>query len=95
MHRPYLRKETVDAIKSKMRIDANGRKYDEIGRKWLEPDAPMDIGHMPEYEFWYMRDIAEQQGMTQAEFNNHMNQPKFYAMQDMHENRSRVHEAIH
>ena len=95
LHRPYLRKKTRDEIKAKLKTDSKGRKYDVIGRKWLEPDAPMDIGHVNGHEFWYERMIAEQKGLTQAEFNDHMNNSEFYAYQDMHENRAHIHEATH
>ncbi len=33
--------------------------------------------------------------MTQSEFNDYMNNPEFYAWQDMHENRSHEHESKH
>lgn len=34
-------------------------------------------------------------GMTQAEFNNHMNNPDLYAWQNIHDNRSHAFEVKH
>ena len=52
----------------------------------------VELGHRPEKEFWKMRNLAESQNMTQAEFNDYMNNPDFYAWQDIHSNRSHIHE---
>jgi len=50
------------------------------------------LGHKQGYEFWRMRDWAESQGMTQAEFNDFMNNPDFYGWQDISSNRSHAYE---
>lgn len=52
----------------------------------------VELGHKPDYEFWRMRDMAESQNWTQSEFNDYMNNPDFYAWQDIHSNRSHAHE---
>lgn len=94
LHRPYIRQSTIDGVDSKTRTNAKGQIYDQIGGKWIDP-ASIDLGHVPPHEFWYEREKAEAQGMTQAEFNDYMNNPTFYAWQDMHENRARIHEDKH
>ncbi|WP_034226015.1 GH-E family nuclease, partial [Lachnobacterium bovis] len=50
------------------------------------------MGHRQGYEFWRMRDRAEAQGMTQAEFSDFMNNSDFYAWQDITSNRSHAFE---
>ena len=95
LHRPYLTKETMDAINAKKKINSKGQILDSIGKKWLDPGTQLDLGHVPEHEFWYERNMAEKAGMTQAEFNKYMNNPDFYAWQDMHDNRSHQFESKH
>ena len=52
----------------------------------------IELGHRPSIEFGKMRNSAESQNMTQAEFNDYMNNPDFYAWQEIHSNRSHVFE---
>ena len=42
-----------------------------------------------------MRNKAEAKGMTQAQFNDYMNNSKYYAWQEAHSNRSRLLENKH
>lgn len=94
LHRPYVRQSTMDTINSNTLTNAKGEIYDSIGNKWIDSNNA-ELGHVPEHEFWFERDMAESKGMTQAEFNNHMNNPDFYAWQDIHDNRSHVYESKH
>ena len=68
--------------------------FDKIGNKWVLIDET-ELGHMPGYEFYYMRNHAESIGMTQTEFNDFMNNPNYYAWQYISDNRSRIYETSH
>lgn len=69
-----------------------GQIYDSISRKWVDP-SNVEFGHKTGREFAFYRDMAESQGWTQAQFNDFMNNPDFYAWQDIHCNRSHAFEA--
>ena len=94
LHRPYIRKEIIDEVNANTRINSKGQIWDEIGEKWVSKDN-VELCHRPDFEYWYLRNWAESQGMTQAQFNDYMNNAKFYAWQDIHENRSHVKESKH
>lgn len=76
------------------RTNSKGQIWDDIGEKWVSPDN-VELGHRTDYEYWYMRNLAESQGMTQNQFNDFMNNWELYAWQDMHENRSHKKENKH
>ena len=92
--RPYIRQSTIDKINKKTKVNSQGQIYDPIGNKWISP-ADADLGHVPSHEFWYERDLAEAQKMTQAQFNDYMNNPDFYVWQNRHDNLSHVFEDRH
>ena len=75
-------------------IFATGEIYDEISKKWVAP-ANVELGHRKDDEFWYLRNVAEAKGLTQAEFNDYMNNPDFYAWQDVITNRNHSIESKH
>jgi hypothetical protein len=52
----------------------------------------VELGYVSGKEFWKTRNWAESQNMTQAEFNDYMNNSDYYAWQDIHSNRSHVFE---
>ena len=92
LHRPYIRKSTIDGVNAETIVDYNtGEIWDDISGKWVDP-ANVELGHRQGFEFWRMRDWAEAQGMTQAEFNEFMNNSDFYAWQDIICNRSHAYE---
>ena len=94
LNRPYIRQSTIDSVNSNTLTNSAGEIYDSIGGKWIDP-ANAELGHVPGSEFSYARNEAERLGMTQAEFNDYMNNPDFYAWQDIHDNRSHAYEAKH
>jgi hypothetical protein len=51
-----------------------------------------DLGHKPGHEFWREKQDAEAAGMTQKEFNDHMNNPSYYQWEDPSSNRSHKNE---
>ena len=52
----------------------------------------MNLGHKQGHEYWHEAQEAEQERITQQEFNNRMNNPDYYQIEDPHENRSHAHE---
>ena len=95
LHRPYIRQETIDAVNANTIVDyQTGQIYDDISKKWVDSSS-VELGHTTGNEFAYYRDLAESQGMTQSQFNDFMNDPDFYAWQDITSNRSRKFEAKH
>ena len=95
LNRPYIRQETIDAVNANTKVDYDtGQIYDSISRKWVDP-SNVELGHTTGNEFAYYRDWAESQGMTQQQFNDYMNNPEFYAWQDIYSNRSHKFEEKH
>ena len=92
LHRPYIRKGTIDGVNANTKVNyKTGQIYDSISGKWVDP-TNVELGNKQGYEFWRMRDWAEAQGMTQAEFNEFMNNSDFYGWQDITSNRSHAYE---
>lgn len=94
LDRPYIRQSTVDGVNAKTIYNSEGQLWDDISKKWVDPNG-VQLGHVPGHEFWWERNQAESQGMTQAEFNNYMNNPDFYAWQDAPSNESHAYEDPH
>lgn len=68
--------------------------YQDANGKWVDP-SNVELGHTAGNEFASYRDWAESQGWTQSQFNDFMNNPNFYAWQEIHSNRSHMFEAKH
>mgnify|MGYP000673814811 CR=1 FL=1 len=95
LHRSYIRQSTIDAVNSNTKVNyKTGQIYDEISRKWVNP-SNVELGHTTGNEYWYWRNWAESQGMTQSQFNEFMNNPDFYRWQDITSNRSHIYEDPH
>ena len=95
LHRSYIRQSTIDAVNSNTKVNyKTGQIYDEISRKWVNP-SNVELGHTTGNEYWYWRNWAESQGMTQSQFNEFMNNPDFYRWQDIISNRSHIYEDPH
>ena len=95
LRRPYLRKETVQAIKANSPKNEEGKFIDpNTGNVIPEKDGKQvyDIGHKSGHEHWREAEKAEAEGLTQDEFNDRMNDPSKYHIEDRSENRSRKHE---
>ncbi len=100
LRRPYIRNSTREAIEAKANI-VNGRFLDaNTGlpipggkrRKNSLAEGKYDLGHKPGHEHWRMKSEAEAKGMTQKEFNDLMNNPDFFQIEDPMENQSHRHE---
>lgn len=86
LHRPYLRKSTRESIEAAAPRDALGRALDP--NTGLPIEGTPDIGHKYGREFWRERVGAEGEGLTQKEFNDRMNDPSIYQLEDPSSNRS-------
>ena len=105
LHRPYIRKETRIAIEKSGTI-IDGRFYDTVDgmdnaiaieggkrRNYSLGDGEYHLGHKEGHEYRYYKEYAEKKGMTQKEFNDLMNNPAIYQIEDPHTNMSHVREA--
>ena len=50
------------------------------------------MGHVYGHEFWYEREKAEKEGLTQAQFNDRMNNSQLYQLEDGPSNMGHSHE---
>lgn len=88
LHRPYLRKSTVDGITRGK--GSNGTYFDANTLEIIE--GTPDIGHVYGHEFWRERNMAESLGWSQSQFNDYMNNPQFYQYELPSINRSHIYE---
>jgi len=91
LHRPYLRKSTLEGIFARSKRTPDGRFIDPNTGRPI--DGPYDVEHKRDFEFWRMRNDAEAEGLTQREFNDRLNHPKLYQIENPSTNRSRRYEA--
>ncbi len=80
LRRPYIRKEVRQTVEEKAPRTADGRPIDPNTRKPIE--GKPDLGHVFSHEFWREKAIAESEGLTQREFNDRMNNPDLYQLED-------------
>ena len=89
LHRPYLRQSTREQIQDNAPKDENGNftyKGETIHGNW-------DYGHVYGHENWHEIQEAEKAGMTQDEFNDHINShPEYFEIQPSSVNRSHAEE---
>ena len=86
LHRPYIRKSTRQAVEQAAKRAPDGRFLDA---NTLRPiTGKYDLGHVYGHEFWRERDRAMALGWSQKQFNDYMNNPKFYQIEDPISNRS-------
>jgi RHS repeat-associated protein len=100
LKRPYIRKSTRVAVEVKARktggrfTDPNTGRPIPGGKR--RPDSVAQgeyhLGHKPGHENWRLLEEAEAKGMTQKEFNNYVNNPDFFQIEDPIENMSHQHE---
>lgn len=89
-HRPYLRESVKQEIYNHSPMDRMGRYLDaNTGRPII---GTPDIGHKPGHEYWREVQNAYKARLTQAEFNDKMNNPNLYQLEDPHNNRSHIYE---
>ena len=88
--RPYLRAEVKKEIYDNAPKDKEGRYLDPNTGKPIE--GTPDIGHKPGHEHWRESKKAYEEGISQEEFNDRMNNPDYYQLEDPSNNRSHKYE---
>ena len=90
LHRPYIRKEVRQEVENRAEKNEKGQFLDANTHQAIE--GPYDLGHKAGHEYWCEEKRAQQDGLTQEKFNDRMNNPDLYQIEDPHENRSHAHE---
>jgi len=90
LHRPYIRKSTREAVENAAQKTADGKFIDPNTGKVI--DGKYDLGHKPGNEHWREKAKAEAEGLTQKQFNDRMNDPSKYQIEDPSSNRSHRYE---
>ena len=90
LHRPYIRKATREAVEKSAAKLPDGRFLD--ANTLLPINGKYDLGHVYGHEFWRKRERAMNLGWTQKQFNDYMNNPIFYQIEDPISNRSHFYE---
>jgi RHS repeat-associated protein len=84
--RPYIRSGTRAAVEANAPRNAQGLPIDpNLGTPIM---CRPDLGHRTGREFWRERARAEAQGLNQKQFNDRMNDPGLYQLEDPISNRS-------
>jgi len=86
LNRPYVRTQTRATVEARAPRAADGRFIDPNTGRPI--DGSYDLGHKPGHEFRREKARAEAEGLTQAEFNDRMNDPDLYQIEDPSSNRS-------
>ncbi|MDB6095143.1 MAG: hypothetical protein JWM32_2705 [Verrucomicrobia bacterium] len=79
LRRPYLRNWVVDEVEANAPRAPDGRFIDP---NTLAPTNNPVMGHKPGYEFWRLKDAAQAEGVSQKLFNETLNNPEFYHIED-------------
>jgi len=70
--------------------DPQGRPIDPNTKQPIQ--GKPDLGHKTGNEFWREKARAEAEGLTQKQFNDRMNNPDLYQLEDPASNQSHAHE---
>lgn len=90
LHRPYIRDSVRTEVENRTPKNEKGQFLDANTGKAIE--GQYDFGHKAGHEHWREAEKAEREGLTQEQFNDRMNNPDYYQIEDPHENRSHAHE---
>lgn len=90
LHRPYIRKDVRAEVENRAQKNENGQFLDANTGKPIE--GQYDLGHKAGNEFRREAAVAEEQDMSQEEFNEQMNNPDLYQIEDPSSNRSHAFE---
>jgi RHS repeat-associated protein len=90
LRRPYLRKSTIEEVYKRAPRDAEGRILDPNTGRPIR--GKPDVGHKRGHEFRREKARAEGEGLTQKDFNDRMNDPDLYQLEDPSSNRSHRYE---
>ena len=87
---PYIRKWVRDELEEAQEYTEGGLRIDP--NSGVPYAGPPDIGHRAGFELWKMKALAGQNGLTQQEFNEMMQDPEFYQYENPATNRSHCFE---
>ncbi len=90
LKRPYIRQGVREEVEARAPRTADGRPIDPNTGQPI--DGTPDFGHKSGNEFWREKQKAEAQGLTQKQFNDRMNNPDLYQLEDPSSNRSHRYE---
>lgn len=90
LHRPYIRVETRRVVEERAQKNENGQFLDANTNQPIV--GKYDLGHKAGHEYRKEVAAAEEKGMSQEEFNEQMNNPDLYQIEDPSVNRSHVFE---
>lgn len=91
LHRPYIRSEVRAEVEARAEKNEKGRFLDANTKQPIE--GKYDLGHKAGHEFRTEQAKAEKEGLTQEQFNDKMNNPDLYQIEDPSSNRSHQFEA--
>ncbi|OZS77779.1 hypothetical protein CF394_09600 [Tetzosporium hominis] len=86
LKRPYIRKAVRQEVERRALKTPSGQFIDPNTRKPIE--GKYDLGHKYGHEFWREKRKAQEKGLTQKQFNDLMNNPDLYQIEDPRSNRS-------
>lgn len=90
LNRPYIRKDVREEVERRAQKNDKGQFLDANTGEPIE--GQYDLGHKAGHEHWREAEKAESEGLSQEEFNDRMNNPDYFQIEDPHENRSHAHE---
>ena len=90
LHRPYIRKDVRTEVEARAPRTPDGKPIDPNTGKPIE--GKPDLGHKPGHEYWREKEKAKAEGLSQKEFNDRMNNPDKYQLEDPSSNRSHQYE---
>jgi RHS repeat-associated protein len=90
LRRPYIRDAVRKEVEARAPRDLLGRPLDP--NTGLPIEGKPDLGHKPGHEFWREKAKAEAEGLTQKQFNDRMNNPDLYQLENPKTNRSHRYE---
>lgn len=90
LNRPYIRKDVRAEVERRAAKNENGQFLDANTGEPIE--GQYDLGHVTGREHRREVQKAEEERLSQEEFNDRMNNPDLYQIEDPGENRSHAHE---
>ncbi|MFC4922500.1 RHS repeat-associated core domain-containing protein [Delftia deserti] len=90
LHRPYIRADVRATVEMKAAKNAAGEFLD--ANELTPIKGAYHLGHKRGHEFWREKAAAEKKCMSQALFNDHMNNANFYQIEDPKLNMSHKYE---
>jgi hypothetical protein len=90
--RVTLRTSTKQAIEDAAPRDAEGNFIDPNTGQSIPTEGPFQYGHVPGFEYWRSRDMAQAAGWTRGQFIDFENDPSHYQIEDPYNNMSHQYE---